>query len=68
MVHEYIKMQKEYYGGGNSNPLQYSCLGDPMDREAQQTIIHGVTRAEHDLATKPSPPERVLNVNENNEF
>ena len=39
-----------------------------MDREAQQTIIHGVTRAEHDLATKPSPPERVLNVNENNEF
>ena len=21
-------------GGGNGNPLQYSCLGNPMDREA----------------------------------
>ena len=28
----------------------------PMDREAWQATVHGVTRVGHDLATKPSPP------------
>ena len=36
-------------GGGNGNPLQYSCLGNPMDRRAWQAIVHGVG---HDSATK----------------
>ena len=27
-------------GKGNENPLQYSCLGNPMDREAYQTTVH----------------------------
>ena len=31
-------------GEGNLNPLQYSCLGNPMDREAWTTAIHGVTK------------------------
>ena len=31
-------------GEGNGNPLQYSCLGNPMDREAWQTTVHGVTK------------------------
>ena len=31
-------------GEGNGNPLQYSCLGNPMDREAWQAIVHGVTK------------------------
>ena len=60
MVHEYIKVQKEYYGQGNSSPPQYSCLGNPMDRGTWQATNHGVTRVEHDLATKPSQPERML--------
>ena len=30
-------------GGGNGNPLQYSCLENSMDREAWQATIHGVT-------------------------
>ena len=30
-------------GLGNSKPLQYSCLENPMDRGAWQTTIHGVT-------------------------
>ena len=30
-------------GGGNSNPLQYSCLENPMDRGTWQDIVHGVT-------------------------
>ena len=31
-------------GEGNGNPLQYSCLGNPMDREAWRTVVHGVTK------------------------
>ena len=27
-------------GGGNGNPLQYSCLGHPMDRGAWQATVH----------------------------
>ena len=30
-------------GEGNGNPLQRSFLGNPMDREAWQAIVHGVT-------------------------
>ena len=34
-------------GGGNSNPLQYSCLKKrPMDREAWWAIVHGVTKSQ----------------------
>ena len=29
---------------GNDNPLQYSCLGNPMDRGAWRVIIHGATK------------------------
>ena len=29
---------------GNDNPLQYSCLGNPMDREAWQVTVHGVMK------------------------
>ena len=28
-------------GGGHGNPLQYSCLENPMDRGAWQAIVHG---------------------------
>ena len=28
---------------GNGNPLQYSCLGNPMDRGAWWSTVHGVT-------------------------
>ena len=28
---------------GNSNPLQFSCLGNPMDRGACWAAVHGVT-------------------------
>ena len=32
-------------GEGNGNPLQYSCLVNPMDREDWQIIVHGVTKS-----------------------
>ena len=41
-------------GEGNSNPLQYSCVENPMDRGAWQAKVHGVTRVRNDLATKPN--------------
>ena len=31
-------------GGGNGNPLQNSCLGNPMDRGAWQTIVYGIAK------------------------
>ncbi|KAB0338933.1 hypothetical protein FD754_024244 [Muntiacus muntjak] len=40
-------------GEGNGNPLQYSCLENPMARGAWQATVHGAARVRHDLATKP---------------
>ena len=40
-------------GEGNSNPFQYSCLENPMDRGTWQATVHGVAQVRHDLATKP---------------
>ena len=31
-------------GEGNGNPVQYSCLGNPMDRGARQVTIHAVAK------------------------
>ena len=38
-------------GEGNGNPLQYSRLGNPMDRGALWATVHGVAK-ELDLVTK----------------
>ena len=35
-------------GEGNGNPLQYSCLENPMDRGAWWATVYGVTRVRHD--------------------
>ena len=32
-------------GGGNGNPFQYSCLENPMDREAWQATVYRVTKS-----------------------
>ena len=32
-------------GGGHGNPLQYSCLENPIDRAAKQAPVHGVTKS-----------------------
>ena len=44
-------------GEGNGNPLQYSCLENPMDRGAWQATVHGVSTVGYDLVTKPPPRE-----------
>ena len=33
-------------GEGNGYPLQYSCLGNPMDSEAWRATVHGVTESD----------------------
>ena len=45
-----LYLQNEYrkythpYGEGNGNPLQYSCLENPMDRGVWKSTVHGVAR------------------------
>ena len=31
-------------GEGNCNPLQYACLGNPMNRVTWQAMVHGVAK------------------------
>ena len=38
-------------GEGHGNPLQYSCLENPMDREAWWAAVHGVTKSQTWLST-----------------
>ena len=36
-------------GEGHGNPLQYSCLENPMDRGAWQATVYGVARVRDDV-------------------
>ena len=36
---------KRYPREGHGNPLWYSCLQNPMDRGAWQTMVHGFTKS-----------------------
>ena len=40
----------KYFRKGNGNPLQYSCLGNPMDGGAWQTAVHGVVKSQTRLS------------------
>ena len=42
---------ERYPGGGNGNPLQYSCLEKPTDRGAWRAIVHEVTKSRTRLST-----------------
>ena len=39
-----IPGSERFSGEENSNPLQYSCLGNTMDRGAWWVTVHGVTK------------------------
>ena len=52
-------------GGGNDNPLQYSCLEKPTDTAAWQAIVHGVTKeldTNRQLSTKHKTLDKVSNL------
>ena len=38
-----------YSGEGNGNPLQYSCLENPMGRGARRATVHGVSKSQTQL-------------------
>ena len=42
-------------GEGNGYPLQYSCLENPMDREAWWATVHGVTKIPTQLSERHTP-------------
>ena len=45
-------VRKIVLGGGNGNPLQSSCLGNPMDGEAWWATVHGVAKSQTRLSTQ----------------
>ena len=50
---------------GHGNPLQYSCLGNPMDRGAWRATVHGVAKntteaTEHSTARQDRNKFRLL--------
>ena len=45
LFHHYICTFYTSYGEGNGNPLQYSCLENPMDGGAWWAAVHGVARS-----------------------
>ena len=69
-------------GEGNGNPLQYSCLENPMDRKAWQAKVHGVAKSQTQLSNftfrqsfyyqrdffSSLPEMKVLNIKEKQEF
>ena len=47
------KLKRQFYvslapGGGNGNPLQYSCLENSVDKGAWQAMVHGVAKSQTD--------------------
>ena len=49
-------------GGGNGNPLQYSCLENPTDRRTWRATAHGVARVRRDQTTTYSLTSSPLHV------
>ena len=52
--------QKDPPGEGNGNPLRYSCLEKPVDREAWWATVPGVQRVGHDWVTNNFTFKRIL--------
>ena len=49
-------------GEGNGNPLQYSCLENPVDKGAWQATVHVVTKVGDNLTSKPPPSHTLSKV------
>ena len=45
-------------GEGHGNPLQYSCLENPMDRGAWQATLNGVTKSQTEAIYKIGNQQR----------
>ena len=47
-------------GEGNGNPLQHSCLGNPMDGGARRATVYGMQRIRHDWVTEHRYMQKIL--------
>ena len=50
-------------GRGHGNPLQYSCLEDPMDRGAWRVTVHRVTKSQTDLKWRNKHTHKIIITN-----
>ena len=50
--------------GGHGNPLQYSCLGNPMNRGVLWAAVHGVAKSWMGLKQLSTHPEYFHNVSD----
>ena len=48
--HQALRVSTYEFGEGNGNPLQYSCLGNPMDGGAWWASVHGVVKSQTRLS------------------
>ena len=55
-------------GGGNSNPLQYFCLGKPMDRGAWRATVQWSHRVDTTEATEHIAPHFRVNTLDQHSF
>ena len=49
-THTHTHTRRYIPGVGNGNPLQYSCLENPMGRGAWRATVHGVTKRQTQLS------------------
>ena len=47
--HDVMSTTRSYFGEGNGNPLQYSCLENPRDGGAWWAAVYGVTQCRTQL-------------------
>ena len=59
--------QEDSPGEGNGHPLQYSCLGNPVDRGGWWATVHGVTK-ELDTTEQLNNKNNRQNTGEGNVF
>ena len=50
-------------GEGNGNPLQYSCLGNPMDTGAWQATVHRVTKSQTPMTHRLNNMSHLVSIN-----
>ena len=53
-----IPQSRKSPGEGNDSPLQYSCLENPMDREAWRAMVHRVAKSQTQLSDLARRGER----------
>ena len=49
-------------GGGNGNPLQYSCLENSIESRAWRATVHGAAKSQIQLNTHAQQPDVVLSI------